>query len=128
MTVEIVQDDIILDSGSITDVLNSLFSIISLEQKIIDPITIGANAQNIRHRKPPFLDAFRIFLCEPPRSAVDKPSAARYNTFQRPSTGANLQLLHRIFSLSQCAAFVKGDPLYGRFGSYYADHRGGTFS
>lgn len=64
MTGEIVQDDIILDSGSITDVLNSrdAFSIISLEQKIIDPITIGANAQNIRHRKPPFLDAFRIFL------------------------------------------------------------------
>ena len=104
-----------------------LFSIISLEQKIIDPITIGANAQNIRHRKPPFLDAFR-FLCGPPRSAVDKPSAARYNTFQRPSTGANLQLLRRIFSLSQCAALAKGNPLYGRFGSYYADHRGGTFS
>lgn len=76
----------------------------------------------------PFLTHSGFFLCEPPRSAVDKPSAARYNTFQRPSTDANLQLLRRIFSLSQCAALVKGDPLYGRFGSYYADHRGGTFS
>lgn len=55
----------------------------------------------------PFLTHSGFFLCEPPRSAVDKPSAARYNTFQRPSTGANLQLLRRIFSLSQCAAFVK---------------------
>lgn len=36
--------------------------------------------------------------------------------------------IRRIFSLSQCAAFVKGDPLYGRFESRYADHRGGTFS
>ena len=76
----------------------------------------------------PFLTHSGFFLCGPPRSAVDKPSAARYNTFQRPSTGANLQLLRRIFSLSQCAAFVKGEPLYGRFESRYAYHQGGAFA
>ena len=38
------------------------------------------------------------------------------------------KVIRRIFSLSQCAALIKGNSLYGRFGSYYADHRGGTFS
>lgn len=34
----------------------------AFEELIANAITIGVNAQNIRHRKPPFLDAFRIFL------------------------------------------------------------------
>ena len=92
------------------------------------PLLLGSTLKISVTVSRPFLTHSGFFLCEPPRSAVDKPSAARYNHFQHLSTGANPQLIRHIFSLSQCAALIKGDPLYGRFGSYYADHRGGTFS
>lgn len=95
-------------------------------RKSLIPLLLGPTLKISVIVSRPFLTHSGFFLCEPPRSAVDKPSAARYNTFQRPSTGANLQLLRRILSLSQCAAFVKGDPLYGRFESRYAYHQGGA--
>ena len=65
-----------------------------------------------------FLTSFLLPM--PTCPAIDNHCAAQYNTSQRLSIGAKPQLIRRIFSLSQCATLVKGEPLYGRFGSYYS--------
>lgn len=62
------------------------------------------------------------------KAGVNEKYYGRIERNESCPTVDKLEKIRRIFSLSQCAALIKRDPLYGRFGSYYADHWGGTFS